>query len=276
MAIQKLAQEDPTFRVNTDPDTGQTIHSRHGRAPSGNHRRPHDARVQSRAPTSANRRWRIAKPFAGTPRPKAVHVKPDRWSRAIRPRQDSSSILNLRAPGSSSTTTSWAARCPRNTSSRSRQGIQEALEGGVLAGYPMSDVKVTLYDGSYHDVDSSEMAFKIAGSMAIQRGGSQARQTGSAGTNHGGRSGDAGRLHGRCHRRPEFAPRTDRRHGASRGTTRSSRRWCRCRRCSDTPPHMRSRTQGARKFTMHFGKYEEVSAHRGGGNRSQGAGGKYY
>ena len=48
------------------------------------------------------------------------------------------------------------------------QGIQEALQGGVLAGYPVEDVKITLYDGSYHDVDSSEMAFKIAGSMAFK------------------------------------------------------------------------------------------------------------
>jgi len=50
------------------------------------------------------------------------------------------------------------------------EGIKEAMEGGVLAGYPVEDVKVTLYDGSYHEVDSSEMAFKIAGSMALQEG----------------------------------------------------------------------------------------------------------
>eukprot|EP00831_Metopus_contortus_P037479 TRINITY_DN29516_c0_g1_i1.p1 TRINITY_DN29516_c0_g1~~TRINITY_DN29516_c0_g1_i1.p1 ORF type:complete len:265 (-),score=50.01 TRINITY_DN29516_c0_g1_i1:184-978(-) len=50
------------------------------------------------------------------------------------------------------------------------KGIQEALEGGVLAGYPMQDIKITLFDGSYHDVDSSEMAFKIAGSMAFKKG----------------------------------------------------------------------------------------------------------
>ena len=48
------------------------------------------------------------------------------------------------------------------------QGMQEAMEGGVLAGYPMVDIKATLYDGSYHDVDSNEMAFKIAGSMAFK------------------------------------------------------------------------------------------------------------
>merc|ERR1712083_706662 len=50
------------------------------------------------------------------------------------------------------------------------KGIQEALEAGVVAGYPVQDIKVTLYDGSYHEVDSSEMAFKIAGSMAIKKG----------------------------------------------------------------------------------------------------------
>ena len=50
------------------------------------------------------------------------------------------------------------------------KGIQEALEAGVVAGYPVQDIKVTLYDGSYHEVDSSEMAFKIAGSMAVKKG----------------------------------------------------------------------------------------------------------
>ena len=50
------------------------------------------------------------------------------------------------------------------------KGIKEALEGGVIAGYPVVDVKVTIFDGSYHDVDSNEMAFKIAGSMAVKEG----------------------------------------------------------------------------------------------------------
>ncbi len=53
-------------------------------------------------------------------------------------------------------------------------GVKEALESGVLAGYPVVDVKVTVYDGSYHDVDSSEMAFKIAGSMAFKSGAAKA------------------------------------------------------------------------------------------------------
>ena len=59
---------------------------------------------------------------------------------------------------------------PREYIPAVEKGVREALEGGVLAGYPVVDVKVALYDGSYHEVDSSEMAFKIAGSMALQGG----------------------------------------------------------------------------------------------------------
>ncbi len=59
---------------------------------------------------------------------------------------------------------------PREYIEPARKGMEEALEGGIMAGFPMIDVKVELYDGSYHEVDSSEMAFKIAGSMAIKDG----------------------------------------------------------------------------------------------------------
>jgi elongation factor G len=64
---------------------------------------------------------------------------------------------------------------PKEYIEPARKGMEEALEGGILAGYPMIDVKVELYDGSYHDVDSSEMAFKIAGSMAIKDGCKKSR-----------------------------------------------------------------------------------------------------
>src|SRR5450759_5466351 len=66
-------------------------------------------------------------------------------------------------------------RVPKEYINPTEVGIKEALEGGILAGYPMSDIKVTLYDGSYHDVDSSEMAFKIAGSMAIKEAARRAK-----------------------------------------------------------------------------------------------------
>ena len=64
---------------------------------------------------------------------------------------------------------------PKEYIEPARKGMEEALEGGILAGFPMIDVKVELYDGSYHEVDSSEMAFKIAGSMAIKEGAKKCR-----------------------------------------------------------------------------------------------------
>jgi elongation factor G len=66
---------------------------------------------------------------------------------------------------------------PKEYIEPARKGMEEALEGGIIAGFPMIDVKVTLYDGTYHDVDSSEMAFKIAGSMAMKEGVRKARPT---------------------------------------------------------------------------------------------------
>ena len=93
---------------------------------------------------------------------------------------------------------------PREYIPAVEKGVREALEGGVLAGYPVVDVKVALTDGSYHEVDSSEMAFKIAGSMALQGGAAQ----GAAGhprADHGGRGRRARGVHGRRDRRPERA-----------------------------------------------------------------------
>ena len=80
------------------------------------------------------------------------------------------------------------------------------MQFGVLAGYPLVGVKVTLLDGAYHEVDSSEMAFKIAGSMALQGGGPQGRP-GAARADDGRRGHHARGLHGRRHRRPQLPPR---------------------------------------------------------------------
>jgi hypothetical protein len=86
--------------------------------------------------------------------------------------------------------------------------VQGALELGILAGYPMVDVKVTLFDGSYHDVDSNEMAFKFAGSIAFKEAARKA-SAGAAGAGDGGRSHGARGVHGRDHRRHQLAPRAD-------------------------------------------------------------------
>ena len=128
-----------------------------------------------------------------------------------------------------------AARFRRSSSSRSTKGIKEALTRGVLAGYPIDDVRIELYDGSYHDVDSSEMAFKIAGSMAFQDAAKKAKPVllepvmrvevvVPEGT-HGRRDGQP--------RRAGAARFSRRKIAAAR---RSSRRGCRCRRCSATRP----------------------------------------
>ena len=135
-------------------------------------------------------------------------------------------------------------------------GIKEALEGGILAGYPMSDIKVTLYDGSYHDVDSSEMAFKIAGSLAIKEAARKAKAVllepimavevvvpeQYMGDVIGDLNSRRGRIEGM----------------QLRGTTQIIKSMVPLSEMFGYATDIRSRTQGRGSFTMHFGKYEEV------------------
>jgi elongation factor G len=138
------------------------------------------------------------------------------------------------------------------------KGIAEALEGGILAGFPMSDVKVTLYDGSYHEVDSSEMAFKIAGSMAIKDAAPKAKPVllepimavevvvpdEYMGPVNGDLISRRGRLEGM----------------EMRGTTQIIKAMVPLSDMFGYATELRSRTQGRGSFTMHFGRYEEVPA----------------
>jgi len=94
-------------------------------------------------------------------------------------------------------------------------GIKEAMENGVLAGYPMVDIKATLLDGKHHEVDSSELAFQDRGLDGIQ-GSMQQGCAIAPRAGDGSRSGHAAGVHGRRHRRPEFAPRQDPEHGRPR------------------------------------------------------------
>ncbi len=141
---------------------------RHGRTAPGNHRGPHDARVRRgrECRQAAGGVSRNHSQERGSRRPPC---QADRWSAV------STAHVKIRVePLPSGTGFEFdnditGGKIPKEFINPIEAGIKEALEGGILAGFPMSDVKVTLYDGSYHDVDSSEMAFKIAGSMASRK-----------------------------------------------------------------------------------------------------------
>ena len=168
VALQKLAKEDPSFRVHTDEESGQTIISGMGElhldiivermkrefsveanvgAPQVAYRETIRARVEQEG--------KFVRQSGG--RGQYGHV----WLK-IEPQQAGSGYEFENAI--------IGGAVPREYISSVDKGVQEQMENGVVGGYPVVDIKVTLYDGSYHDVDSSEMAFKIAGSMAFRSG----------------------------------------------------------------------------------------------------------
>ena len=166
IALGKLIREDPTFKVHTDPDTGQTIIEGMGEL----HLEILVDRMVREFGVAAN----VGKPqvaYRETIRQRAAaegkfirqtggHGQYGHVKIAIEPN----------APGAGFVFENEivGGAIPREYIAPTEQGIREALETGVLAGYEMVDVRVTLLDGTYHEVDSSEMAFKIAGSMALK------------------------------------------------------------------------------------------------------------
>jgi elongation factor G len=165
IAIQKLAQEDPTFRVATDPDTGQTILSGMGEL----HLEIIVDRMMREFGVGAN----VGKPQVAYR--ETIRKKSEGEGRHIKQSggHGQYGVVKIRIeplPGGGFEFENeiTGGRLPKEYIGPTEVGVKEALEGGILAGYPMSDIKVTLYDGSFHDVDSSEMAFKIAGSLAIK------------------------------------------------------------------------------------------------------------
>ncbi len=165
-SLQKLMQEDPTFKVHTDTETGQTIISGMGEL----HLEIIIDRLLREFDVAANVgkpqvsfRETITEPAGGEGRYVRQTGGRGQYGHAklrIEPLQPGSGVLFENAI--------VGGAIPREFISPVEKGVREALEAGVLAGYEMQDVQVTLYDGSYHDVDSSEMAFKIAGSMAVK------------------------------------------------------------------------------------------------------------
>ena len=167
VALGKLAEEDPTFHMAVDPDTGQTIISGMGEL--------HLEIIVDRL----KREFRVE---ANVGRPQVTYKEAIRnavqsvHGRFVRQSggrgQYGHVVINVEpgAPGSGLVFENkiTGGAIPTEYIPAVRAGIQEAMSGGILAGYPIDDVKVALFDGSYHEVDSSEIAFKIAGSMAFQ------------------------------------------------------------------------------------------------------------
>jgi elongation factor G len=172
IALQKLAQEDPSFRVSSDEESGQTIISGMGELHLDiivdRMRREFKVEANVGAPQVAYREsirkavdqeGKFVRQSGG--RGQYGHV----WLRIepSEPGSDYEFVNNI-----------VGGVIPREYISSVDRGVREQMKNGVIAGYPVVDVMVTLYDGSYHDVDSSEMAFKVAGSMAFRDGAAKA------------------------------------------------------------------------------------------------------
>ncbi|HWW80478.1 MAG TPA: elongation factor G [Steroidobacteraceae bacterium] len=168
LALQRLAKEDPSFRMNTDPESGQTIISGMGEL--------HLEIIVDRMKREFNVEANVGKPqvayretIRGTIESEGKFVRQSGgrgqyghvWLK-LEP--------NALGKGYEFVNGIVGGTVPREFIPAVDKGIKEAVETGVIAGYPVVDVKVTLFDGSYHDVDSNEMAFKIAGSIGFKDG----------------------------------------------------------------------------------------------------------
>ncbi len=256
LAIAKLVQEDPTLKVSTDTETGQTILAGMGEL----HLEIIVDRMQREFNVGANvgkpqvayretirknseAEGRFVRQSGGKGQYGHVKIK-------VQPLESGSGFVFENAITGGSV--------PKEFIGPTQRGMEEALEGGILAGYPMSDLKVTLYDGSYHEVDSSEMAFKIAGSMAVKEAAGKAKPVllepimavevvvpdEYMGPVNGDLISRRGRLEGM----------------ELRGTTQIIKASVPLSEMFGYATELRSRTQGRGSFTMHFGRYEEVPA----------------
>jgi elongation factor G len=254
VAIGKLIQEDPTLRVNTDPDTGQTILAGMGElhleiivdrmlrefGVGANVGKPQVAyRETIRAASEAQ--GRFVRQTGGHGQYGDVKLRID----PLGPGGDFEFVNDI-----------TGGRVPKEFIPAIERGAREALEGGVLAGYPMVDVKVTLLDGSYHEVDSSEMSFKIAASMGVKAAAEKAKPVllepvmsvevvvpeEYMGDVIGDLNARRGHIEGM----------------ELRGTSQIIKAMVPLSEMFGYATELRSRTQGRGSFTMHFGRYEEV------------------
>jgi elongation factor G len=168
IALQRLAEEDPTFRVHTDEETGQTIMSGMGEL--------HLDILIDRMKREFNVEANIGEPqvafretIRGTAEAQGKHAKQSGG------RGQYGDVWIRFEPTESGEGFEWGDEIkggvvPQEYRAPVQKGIKDTLDGGVIAGYPMIGVKATLYDGSYHDVDSSELAFNLAGVLAVREG----------------------------------------------------------------------------------------------------------
>ena len=253
VAIHKLATEDPTLHVSTDPETGQTILAGMGEL----HLEIIVDRMQREFNVGAN----VGKPqvaYRETIRQQAeydyTHKKQTggsgqyaRVKLRVEPNPEKDFEFENEVTG---------GNIPKEFIPAIEKGVVEALEGGILAGYPLNNIKVTVFDGAYHEVDSSEMAFKICGSICFKEAARKAKPVllepvmrvevtvpeEYMGSVNGDLISRRGRLEG-----TEIA-----------GGTHIIKAMVPLSEMFGYATELRSRTQGRGSFTMHFGQYEEV------------------
>src|ERR1700689_2154615 len=253
MAIAKLVQEDPTLKVSTDPDTGQTILAGMGEL----HLEIIVDRMQREFGVGAN----VGKPQVAYRETIRNIAEADYTHKKQTGGSGQYARVKLRVeplPGGEFEFVNEVkgGNIPKEFIPAIEKGVAESLEHGILAGYPMSDVRVAVYDGDYHDVDSSEMAFKICSSICFKEAARKAKPVllepvmrvevvvpdEYMGTVNGDLISRRGWLEG-----------TD-----ILGSTHIIKAMVPLSEMFGYATELRSRTQGRGAFTMHFGQYEEV------------------
>ncbi len=253
-ALAKLAQEDPTFKINTDPDTAQTIISGMGEL--------HLEIITDRLVREFNVGVNVGKPqvaYKETIRSKAKAE--GKYIKQTGGRGQYGHVKIELAPtppggGFVFENEIVGGSVPREYIKPVETGIREAMQHGVLAGFEMRDIKVSLVDGSYHEVDSSEMAFKIAGSMAFKEGAVRARpvllepvmsvEVVVPEQYMGDVIGDLNSRRGRVE------------HMEARAGTQVIAAKVPLAQMFGYATDLRSRTQGRATYTMHFSHYDET------------------
>jgi elongation factor G len=261
-ALQRLAEEDPTFRVTTDDETGQTIISGMGELHleiivdrlvrefrvEGNVGRPQVSYRETIGRPVQNVQGRFVRQTGGSGQYGDVVIN-------VEPLEPGSGYEFVdRIVG---------GKIPREYISPTDQGIQEAMSAGILAGYPVVDLKVELVDGSYHEVDSSERAFKIAGSMAFKEAMKRAKpkllepvMAVEVVTPEDYVGDVIGNLNGRRGRVEQLEPLG----GSQSSGSQSIRASVPLAEMFGYATDLRSMSQGRATFTMQFDRYEEVPA----------------